>query len=1113
VPPTTAAPNERTHVELPLIEQLKTMGWQYIEGDIDVPDVTERTTFREVLLGGRLRDAVRRLNLDQAGQPWLDDRRVSQAVGALERLGARTLLEANQAATELLLKGTPVEGEPARHQGRDQIARFIDFEHPERNDFLVVNQFRVDVPGGQTFIVPDLVLFVNGIPLVVIECKSPSATDPMEEGITQLLRYSNQRDWVEGDEGNERLFHYNQLMIATFWYQARSGTVGSSYEHYLEWKDTSPMPTADVAAELGVASLSSQQMLVAGMLRPSHLLDIVRSFTLYTQSGGKTVKLVTRYQQFRAVHAAIHRLTTGQTREQHGERDQRGGVIWHTQGSGKSLTMVFLVRKMRTLPELRRFKVVVVTDRTDLERQLGETATLTGETVRKARHGDELKELLRQEGADLVFAMIQKYQEREGELPSTAQAPMVVERRGPARAAEARVSYNTRPAILRLVAGSEPFPELNRSEAILVLVDEAHRSQASTLHANLSRALPNAARIGFTGTPIVKGEQRQTRAIFGEFIDQYTFQQSEADGTTVPILYEGRTAEGAVADGRSLDTLFEDMFRERTPEELEAIKAKYATAGNVLEAEQLIAAKARDMLRHYVGAVLPNGFKAQVVASSRRAAIRYQRALVAAQTELVQTLEALNAATLALSEEALEQQDEETRFLVRAHGQLVTIRRLEFAAIISGDHNDDPSWRQWSDHAANDARIEQFKKPLTHADPTRQDSLAFLCVKSMLLTGFDAPVEQVLYLDRTMRGHELLQAIARVNRTAPGKTCGLVVDYFGVGRHLKEALVEYSDEDVQGVLVNLADELPKLADRHRRVLAVFHGRGIPDIADVDACVDLLRDTKVRADFVVKLKLFLESLDVVLPRPEGLPYVRDVKLLGFISKAAANLYRDSQLNIVGAGYKVRQLIDQYVESQGIDPKVPPISILDAEFAEAVDARPSPRAKASEMEHAARYHISRHYQEDPAYYKRLSERLEEILQTFADRWDELVAALRQFTDEVREGRPGDTSGLDPRTQAPFLGILVEESGIDVMTPERLKELAQVTVELVEHVRQEVRAVDFWRKPYAQGVLRQWIINLLDDRDVVPFKRQQAAADRLVELARALHTRLVDDANAGG
>lgn len=1106
-------PNEFSQVELPLIEQLQGMGWSYVRGHTDDPAVTERVTFRDVILEGRLRAALRRINRRPDGEEWLDDSRCNLAISTLERIPAFRLMEANELVTSLLLLGTQVEGLPGWDEGRDQTIHYIDWNNLERNDFLVINQFRVDPPGDRKYAILDLVLLVNGIPLVVVECKSPGATNPVEEAITQLLRYSNRRDWIDDEEGVERLFHYDQLLVATSGLQARFGSVGAGYEHYLEWKDTSPVPMSEVAAALGKEKLTSQETLTAGMLRPAHLLDIVRNFVLFAQAGPQRIKLVPRYQQFRAVQKAIERL-------QENEGHDRGGIIWHTQGSGKSLTMVFLVRKMRTLPVLRRFKIVVVTDRKDLEKQLYETAQLSGEVVQKATSTDALKELLRQPGAGMVFATIQKYQDRdlESEVLTLDSARMTTAEpvvrypvrtpSGRIRVAEPKAAPATYSRERFNAGGDELFPELNTSDEILVLVDEAHRSQSSALHANLRRALPNAALIGFTGTPILIGDRKRTHEIFGDFIDRYTIKQSEEDGATVPILYEGRTANAAVDDERSLDQLFEDMFRDRTAAELEAIKRRYATTGHVLEAPKLIEAKARDALRHYVDTVMPNGFKAQLVATSRRAAVLYQQKLEEAHLDLVEELDRLDPALVSLSAEQLELEDAETRFLVRAYRNLETIRRLEFAAVISGERNDDPAWVRWTDRARQDDNIARFKRPLRHEDPSKQSGLAFLCVRTMLLTGFDAPVAQALYLDRVMRGHELLQAIARVNRTYSGKTAGLVVDYVGVGAHLKEALSVYAEEDIEGALTDVRDELPKLRDRHQRVLAVFQSRGVESIQDVTACVDLLREMKVRADFTVRLKMFLESMDIVLPRPAALPYVKDARILGFINKAAANLYRDGQLNLLGAGQKVRQLIDEYIIARGVNPKVPPVSILDADFEKAVDGHVSPRAKASEMEHAARYHISRNAHEDPAYYKKLSERLEEILKSFEDNWDRLVEALREFTAEIREGRQEDESGLDPRTQAPFLGVLMEEAGLDndALPSKHADTLARLTVEMVDFIRKEIQMVDFWRNVHAQNLLRMRIVKLLDDHDAVPFEKQRQTADRIMELAKARHRHLV-------
>jgi len=537
-------PDEKTHVEIPFIEQLKLMGWTCMEGDIDVQYLTERESFRDVLLTGRLKTALKSINLDDKGIPWLDDDRIGQVVSSLERIGAPKLMEANKAAFDLIVNGIPVAGDRHADHDRGKTAKIIDFDHPERNDFLVVNQFRVDVPGGKTFIAPDIVLFVNGIPLVVVECKSPNLTHPMEAGINQLLRYTNQRPEVEEDEGCERLFYYNQFLVSTFRQEARVAAVGAGYQHFMEWKDTSPVPTREAAKALGKARLNSQQTLIAGMLRKAHLLDIIRNFILFDQVDGKEVKIICRYQQFRAVHKAISRLRTGKTRAETGDTDQRGGIIWHTQGSGKSLTMVFLVRKMRTLEDLKKFKVVVITDRTQLENQLKGSAALTGETV-YADNKRKLEQHLISDSSNIVFTMVQKYQEREPE-PDDYEIPKLTLLKA---AAPSGIAMRPKRPVL--------FPVWNTSQNILVLVDEAHRSHTTLLHANLMRALPNFAKIGFTGTPIIAGRsKKKTHDIFGDYIDQYTIEQSQQDGATVKILYEGRKAEARVEDGRTLDQFF-----------------------------------------------------------------------------------------------------------------------------------------------------------------------------------------------------------------------------------------------------------------------------------------------------------------------------------------------------------------------------------------------------------------------------------------------------------------------------------------------------------------------------------------------------------------------------
>lgn len=1070
---------EYLEVEGPFLDQLALMDWKIVTGNFDHPSATGRETFREVVIKSDLRATLGRINL-RDGKEWLDDGRLTQAVSALDRIASPKLMEANRAGTELLLSGIPVDGLPDWESGRSRTVHYIDWEHLENNTFTAINQFRVDCPGGfaKGFVAPDIVLFINGIPIAVVECKSPGTSEPMAAAVDQLRRYSNQRKAageLADDEGAEKLFHTNQFVVATSYDEARVGTIGADAEHFAEWKDTTPVPIADVQVELGKDHLSSQNKLIAGMLRPAHLLDIIRHFTLYQEISGRTVKIVCRYQQFRAVQVAVERLLTGKTRLEDGEHDRRGGVIWHTQGSGKSLTMVFLVRKMRSIAALRRFKVVVVTDRTDLQKQLADTVTLAGETVQVGRYVKQVKALLAAKGPGVVFAMVQKYRQRD-----SVNVPSV----------------------------TEEFPVLNEDKAILVLVDEAHRSHGNSLHANLLKALPNAARIGFTGTPIIMGDKKRTHEIFGEFIDRYTIAQSEQDGATVPILYEGRTAEGAVSDGRDLDQLFEDMFHEKSKEELEAIKRKYATKGHVLEAPKLIDAKARDILGHYVEFILPNGLKAQVVAYSRLAAIRYHEALATARDELVQEAQALDEKTRHLDDLALSGKPRKVASAVRAWRNLELLTKIEFEPIISPDNNDDPAWKDWTDASKIGSRIARFKKPLVDADPKRTDPLAFLVVKSMLITGFDAPIEGVMYLDRSIREAELLQAVARVCRPRRGKAAGIVVDYFGVARHLKEALSAYSADDITGALQSLKDEIPKLRDRRDRCALIFQSRGIDDLSDAEACVVLLADERLRAEFTVKLKQFLDTLDLVLPRPEALPYVNDAKTLAFIYARARNRYREG-MPVLGKsiGGKVRELIDEHVISLGIDPKIPPISITDAEFAEHVGKQASPRAKASEMEHAIRHHIRKNLDQDPVHYTRLSERLEEILRQFEQNWDQLALALKDFVDEAEAGQQEAPAGLDPQTQGPFLAVLKEEREKESPVSDAdVSWLAGLTIQLVARIQDQSAVVGFWSNPVAREVLRGEIFTFIDDYEIVPFEDADRVADRLMELAKANQHKLV-------
>ena len=407
-------------------------------------------------------------------------------------------------------------------------------------------------------------------------------------------------------EGEPRLFHSNLLLIRTCGEKADYGTITSGEEHYFGWKDIWPEELREYAPPLGVKR--EQETLIQGMLSKANLLTILRSCSVFKDTeSGKRIKVVCRYQQFRAARKIIDRIRNGTSSE------ERSGVIWHTQGSGKSLTMVFVARMMRTAADLQNYKIILVNDRVDLEEQLAKTAKLIGGKVNVVENIDDLRTQLSTQASDLNMVMVHKFQERRVELPDTL-----------ARALGAKFP----------VPSASTFGVVNPSPRILLMIDEAHRTQKGNesgtgLSDNLFEAFPHAARIAFTGTPLITDRHAGKKTIrrFGDYIDKYKLLDAVEDGTTLQILYEGKTADTALNEKHAFDTKFEDLFRDRTDEELLAIKKKYGATGDILEAERRIEAIALDLVNHYADNILPNGFKAQVVCHSKLAAVRYQAAI------------------------------------------------------------------------------------------------------------------------------------------------------------------------------------------------------------------------------------------------------------------------------------------------------------------------------------------------------------------------------------------------------------------------------------------------------------------------------------------------------
>ncbi|MBD3204465.1 HsdR family type I site-specific deoxyribonuclease [Candidatus Woesearchaeota archaeon] len=899
--------HEYNESEKPALDTLSKLGWDVY----DIKDQSKkrpdyRESYKEFLLIDELKSSIKRLN------PWIKDNNIDKAVRHLRQLADKTL-DANQKFHKVLVDYHYTVLQDLGSGKKNQTVKFIDWKNPTNNRFFAFNQYKIQ---GKDTINPDITLFVNGLPLAIIECKSPYVFDPEAQALEQLMRYQNLRG---GEEGIEEFFTYIQMVVGMWGDGAIYGTYKTPKEYYIVWKDPYPAKKDQVAKEIG--KINKQDITLYSLFKPERFLDIIKHYILFEHADNRKIKIIARYQQYRATEKAIKRI---KDREQ---QPTQGGVVWHTQGSGKSLTMLFLAMKLRTI--LENPTLLLITDRVTLDNQISDTFSQCGYTVKQAQGADDIKEKMSKARGQTVTSLMQKFPTEEGEL----------------------------------------FPVLNESKDIYIFADEAHRTQEKKLGNNLRTAFPNAFYIGFTGTPIEK-KDRNTRKTFGNYIDTYTIDQSIEDGATLPIFYQGRLADMHL-EGEDLDELFDRIFADKTEEEKKKIKQKYATEREIARAPKRIKKICLDIIKHFEEHVAPP-FKAMIVTGSKLAAARYKK-----------TLDELNGPSNAM--------------------------------IVSEGHNDDPLVKKYFDETDNKKIKKEFK------DPNSNPKIVVVC--GMLITGYDVPVAQVMYLDDSLKEHNLLQAIARVNRPYEDKTHGLIIDYNGISDNLDEALSMFSSSDVENVMMKIEDEKKRLASAHRDTTSYFD-----NLDKIEECVQNLEEEKKRKRFHKSYRNFAKIMDIAHPNPIVNPYKKDFYTLGKIYYRSKNLFRDESMNLRGAGKKVRKLIEDYVTSSGI--KVlneEPVSILDRESYEEHLKKVDKKEKRIEMEQAIKREISVQIDKDPVFYQSLHERLEEIIKKYREKrlseknllskYKNIMSAMRARGEEAQE------KGLESTEQLPFYDILEE------------------------------------------------------------------------------------------
>ncbi len=931
---------EYTYSELPALELFKTLGYDYLYG----PEITERDDINEVILKSRLREAILRLN------PWMNDDSLEKAFMMVTSFEGNSLMEINQDIWGKLQGSSKSIKQILDGKEEHMPVRFIDFENIENNDFLVVNQMRFKGKADNS--VPDIVVYVNGLPLAVIECKSPKASEAWDKAYSDLNYYQ---------KNSERLFYFNQICAGIWEVGGKYGAICSPKKFYSVFKTKGEVLPEYIKTE--------QDRLIFSLFRKDCLLDIIRNFVIFELDEGRTIKKLPRYQQIRATNKVIERL-----------KEDMGGVVWHTQGSGKSITMAYVTRKLQAQENgFENPTVLVMTDRKDLDRQITNTFRNVGfKNVCQAGSVAHLDDLLRNDYGGIITTTLQKFQERDSEnAVDQTQAEEMDNVR-----VEKLIDGNVLTKITRMfedgkwvVQDTEKIvlEELSSKKNLYVLVDEAHRSHYGFLAAFMRSVLPHAKFVAFTGTPISK-EDKSTLAEFygGSYIDIYTIKEAVADGATVELMYDAGIARMDIKK-EELDKEFEEMYGDESEEKKDKLKSE--ALRKYRNSKDRVREIAKHIVDNFSNKIFKDKHKAMIVCSGRESALRYKKELEALKAEGYHSFESKVVVSLG-SPKADKIANE-------------CYEALKW----NKEHKDDkkPVWVVPSEDVKQ--VTEDFKLPfgdvedLEKSGKKKHDNTAFLIVSDMLLTGYDAPIASCLYLDKPLKEHNLLQAIARVNRSRDGKNAGYIMDYCGITNNLLEALKIFSGEEElrpDDIMTNINEEIPRLEANHAKLLDFFKSIRIDRHYNRDGYIDkaicFIEPVDKRDLFKSLLKAFNKSVNIVLPNTKALEFLGDFKLFNEIKLKAMNAYRDDKdLKISPDESKMLQtLIDEHLKAEGVDSLLEgPVSILDRDKFEEEINKGSDKSKELKLRNNLKYTIKVGIDKNPDFFKPLAARLEELL----------------------------------------------------------------------------------------------------------------------------------------
>ncbi len=1006
-------------IEEAALEWFAELGYTVLHGPDIAPDTPDagRSAYNEVILMRRLQDAVANLNPNIPAEAQQD------AIRKVLNPDSHTLVQNNRTFHQILVDGIEVEYRQSDGTIRGDRVRLIDFDTPENNDWLAVNQFTVVETSERR---PDIVLFINGLPLAVIELKNP--TDEKATLLTAFRQIQTYKQEIPG------LFVYNETIVISDGLEARIGSLTADTEWFLPWRTIEgedEAPSTDLELEV----------LISGAFEKQRFLRYLKHFIVFEETEG-IAKKIAGYHQFHAVKTAVD--TTVQASSLEG--DKQCGVVWHTQGSGKSLTMAFYAGSIIQHPQMENPTLVVITDTNDLDDQLFGTFArchqLLRQTPEQAQSRRHLRELLKVASGGVIFTTVQKFFPEDEETH---------------------------------------FPELSDRRNIVLIADEAHRSQYGFIDGfarHIRDALPNASCIGFTGTPIELSD-RNTVAVFGDYISVYDIQQAVQDGATVPIYYESRLAKIELDEDEKphIDPEFEEVTEREEVAEKEKLKTKWAQLEKLMGTEKRIGLIADDIIAHFEERLEAIEGKGMIVCMSRRICVDLYNAIVKRRPEWHDS------------------DDQEGVIKV----------------VMTGSASDDIAWQP---HIRNKKRREDMATRFKNAN----DPFKLVIVRDMWLTGFDAPSLHTMYVDKPMRGHGLMQAIARVNRVYSDKPGGLIVDYVGLAYHLKQALQNYTESGGKGnATLNKSEVVAVMLEKYEICCGLFHGfdwstwvtgNRTERIKLLPAAQEHILAQKDGKDRLLGVVTELsKAFALAVPHEKTAEIRDDVAFFQAVRNVLAKPSTTEEAQVETTEQAIKQLVSKAVVSEGVVDiftaaglEKPDVSILSDEFLAEVRDLPHKNVAVELLERLLGDDIKTRSEKNVVQGRSFADMLERSIRAYRNRAIEasqVIERLIEIAKEMRQAQArGDDLGLSDEELAFYDALEVNDSAVKVLGDETLRTIA---IELVNIVRRNV-SIDWTMKESARANIRRIVKRTLFKHGYPPDKREKAA-ETVLEQAEAL------------